>query len=237
MTPLVASKYSQKRNAGHSLQNQLQELLQLLSPGKVYESVTVLRTPLGIVVSPLGIWPRHDGTLIARIYPGTGLRRAAEAYEACIGLTLDPLVFIDALVDKRVDTREANALSTPCPATEANIEAIIEGRKREGELLVLLMKPIHLTIQLHRPSAYTRATGCTIELLIAATRAAYWARKTPPHCRKAASYYAAVIQALRCVEHTAPEDRKLTHSLQRIVQHVRKQVETHGCPVPEDGNA
>jgi hypothetical protein len=208
-----------------------------MKPGRIYETIAVLRGPGILYITPLGLAPAPHGALTARIYPGTRLREVAEeAYEACIGLTLEPQAYIDALTSPALlPLRPARAVSAPCPALPARIEAVIVARSREDETLHLLLEPVHVEAERTLP-AYTRALGCTIEALVAATRVNYWSRQIPPKCGTASAQYRALKSALECASRGAPGDHGLLERLRSLLDSAAGYMAVHGCPPPEPIN-
>jgi len=175
------------------------------------------------------VW-RVGDLLLAAIYPGTRLSGyAADAYEACIGFTSEPASYIEAVLGGHRLAPPA-AISTPCPAwTEIRIEAVIAARRRRsGERLVLYMQPIEVTVA-GKPAPYTRALGCTIELLIAYTRTRFWSKRPAADCLEATKWYHRLMAALDCIEHTAGGDKVLLEKARNIAAAGHRALIESGC--------
>jgi len=171
----------------------------------------VLRAPFNTVATPLGVRLVGEGLLEATIYPGTRLAHVApQAYEACIGFSLEPSSFAKLLLNKDADMVPPRAVSTPCLGnTYLRIEAVIARRLRSGDRWVLTLEPLFAYTAGTPPSPYTRALGCMVELLVAYTRVAYWSRQKPRGCREAQKWYTRLLQAADCISHGAPHDEEL----------------------------
>ncbi len=227
MTRLVASSTSEKKGQGQGSPAIVEE-------GYVYETVASLRSPAGIVVTPLGVTPR-GGRLQARIYPSTRLSAAADnAYEACLSLPYSPHVYAYALLSpSRLSLEEPEAISTPCASpAPARIEAVIEKRLRGSSYTVLYLSPIHVSIDGAAVRGYTRALGCMIEALIAYTRVRHWSRRLTRNCGLAERWHRALLYAAGCVEHSAPGSRQLLDIMARLKASALDMMAEGGCPPP-----
>ena len=192
------------------------------------ESVTVLGG-LDTYITPLGVY-YENGHLKARIYPGTKLHaKHALFHEACISFPFTPEPYYHAVISKhKLRLRSAKTIHTPCPAYPSLvIEAVIERRERQGEFIIVTFTPTDYYMW-GAPLPYRRSLGCSIELLIALTRIAYWSSRRPVDCSIVERLYRIVEDSLNCILHSTWNE-----NIHRLAARAAKLAYTHavkaGC--------
>jgi len=209
-------------------------ILEFVSPGIIYESITVLSHPGGLDITPLGILPAGQ-VLIARLYPATQLAKKANSYyEACISFTQDPAIFYSIVEgDQRIELQPATSLHTPCVKTKGpRIESVIVRRKRWIEDgYIIYMKPVHVHVEKDIIAPYSRLLGCTVELLIAYTRVRHWSKGLGRDCDKARENYALLKNAAKCIERVSL-GKNSERVLARILQRATQSLVTGSCYLP-----
>lgn len=200
-----------------------------LKPGVFFEFVAVIASDT-TMTAPLGLYkPASSPRPIIRIFPGTRLStHASEAYELCMVSPYDVAAFYDALRGV-LALHRARSLGIDCPRAEGVVvEAVVAGRRREGELVVLELEPVD-TYYSGLPRPYTRLYGCTVELLIAWSRLKYWAsRVRPVDCGAVAGAARQAEAAADCISRAAPGSR-LRHEAARILAEAEAYAASTGC--------
>jgi hypothetical protein len=166
------------------------------------ESVTVLGG-LDTHITPLGIY-YDNGVLKARIYPGTRLHRRHELYyEACISFPFTAEPYYYAVISRdRLKLRSSKTLHTPCPDYPSlTIEAVIARRERADSYIIVTFTPTDYYMW-GLPKPYRRSLGCSVELLIALTRIAYWSSHRPANCPLIERLMRIVEDSLSCILHS-----------------------------------
>lgn len=203
----------------------------VLSPGVIYESLTVLSTPQDTYVTPLGVI--STGKLIyARIYPDTRLSEIArEAIEACVALPSKPDLFYDYFESRKLTLEDSRAIRAPCVSgSPLYIEAVIVKRRRWlGNGYMIYMEPVYVRYTGNRAcEGYTRVMGCSIELLINYTRALHWSKKRPPDCTRAHAHLARVREALECIKR-ADLTGRLYSRARMLAEKAETNMALYGC--------
>ncbi len=182
------------------------------------------------MVTPLGVEPAPEG-LRAVIYPGTRLRIALEAYEACLTASSDPEAYALAVRGKAASLTRPEAIHTPCIRGDAYIEAVVTARRRlDWGATELILEPITYRWE-EPPKPYTRLLGCTVEALIAATRIEYWSRQRPHGCTEAERQLEKALQALQSAQRATRGNTEPLQPVLEIVAHACSNAATRGCPL------
>jgi len=196
----------------------------------VYEAVSVFRRGVSIYAAPVGVWV-EGRSLKVKLYPGTMMTRLfTEEPTVCICLPNNPIIFYEALLEHRVTCREAACSQSPCPlCCSVAMECSIEGRSNTlpASPITLTLTPLCCTLN-YTPTPYTRLMGCSVELLIAATRIKYFASvrrcaETWDWCRRGA-------YALECIRHASRGVNTVRRLAERVFAEAASLAEEKGCP-------
>ena len=140
--------------------------------------------------------------------------------------TWDPRAFIGALRGS-LGLEPGTAIRGPCPAAPGpRVEAVVAGRERLGDMLLLLLDPVHVDPGSVFPG-YSRLLGATVEALVAYTRVAFYSRTG--RCGDAARWLAWLASAASLAGHLEPVG-EVSAELRGLLAEAEALMALNGCP-------
>jgi hypothetical protein len=159
--------------------------------------------------------------------------------DVCLAIVLDPVKFLEAVMEGYVRLRPSTAVSTPCPANAvAWVEGVVAGRSTTIDGVTLFeVKPVAIVIA--TPKGYSRALGCVVEMLIAYTRAKAALRyvataneQRERWCKLLELYASAYPHLVTCVRRVS-RNNYLLQLIAKLVREFINLLDYVGCPLPE----